>query len=46
MAKVYYFTVTLAGRGKDMDDAWADAIEGFCGDPGFYDEKDVVVEEE
>lgn len=30
----YYFKVTLAGGGNSLEEAWNDAIEAFCQDPG------------
>ena len=39
--KCYTFTVTLTGYGKNPDEAWRDACEGFEGDwgstPGEYE---------
>ena len=32
--KTYEFTITLLGNGKDEDEAWRDAAEGFSLDPG------------
>jgi len=35
----YYFKLTMAGLGKDIGDAWNDAIEGFVDDPGDVPEE-------
>lgn len=32
--KTYHFKVTLAGTGKNADEAWNDAVESFQLDPG------------
>jgi hypothetical protein len=45
----YEFKVTLAGYGENPDEAWEDAVEGFCQDPGIYpddDDYDVFEEED
>jgi hypothetical protein len=34
MVKRYIFKVYLAGEGKTIDEAWADAVEHFSIDPG------------
>ena len=31
---VYHFKIILAGGGESPEEAWNDAIEGFCQDPG------------
>jgi len=31
---MYRFNITLNGYGKDVDEAWLDAQEGFIDDPG------------
>lgn len=37
---IYHFKVTLAGGGTSPEEAWNDAVEGFCQDPGCTPEKD------
>ena len=32
--RIYYFSVTLSGRGKTEEEAWNEAIEAFAQDPG------------
>lgn len=44
--KKYYFPVKLVGRGKDEEEAWADAVDGFTSDPGIMDEFEESDEEE
>ena len=43
--KIYYFPIVLTSDGKNMDEAWENAVENFCIDPGLYDKKLVEVEE-
>ena len=35
---MYYFKLTISAEGISPDEAWQDAVDSFCGDPGFYDE--------
>lgn len=48
----YYFKIELSGYGKNADDAWRDACEGFCTEDGgptpdeFEFEPDEEAEEE
>jgi len=44
--KHFVFTVHLSGYGKDIDEAWLDAVDGFCQDPGAPDDEDYTVESE
>jgi hypothetical protein len=44
--KIYHFTVILAGTGKNPDEAWNDAVEGFIQDSGATPEDYEIVEEE
>ena len=37
--KRYEFTITIAGYGKNPDEAWEDAVEGFVLDPGATPDK-------
>ena len=34
--KTFIFTVGLQGSGRDVDEAWVDATDGFIADPGDY----------
>ena len=36
--KKYYFPMKLVGYGKDEEEAWGDAVDGFSSDPGIMDE--------
>lgn len=45
--KHYEFHITIVGGGDSPDEAWQDAYEGFCQDPGITpDESEYTVEEE
>jgi hypothetical protein len=35
---IWHFPVTLSGSGETIEEAWADAVEGFCDEPGYVDE--------
>ncbi|MFA5790747.1 MAG: hypothetical protein WC976_06775 [Caldisericia bacterium] len=37
--KTYHFKVTLVGTGKNSEEAWKDATDGFALDPGPTPEK-------
>ena len=41
----YEFTVTLAGYGNSPEDAWNDAVESFCGDPGEPLSESLIIED-
>ena len=45
-AKTYEFTVTLRGKGKDESEAWIDAIDNFCIDPGEHHDEVIEVDDE
>lgn len=32
--KTFEFTVTLQGTGENQEEAWQDAVDAFCADPG------------
>lgn len=34
MERTFEFKVTLVGRGETEADAWRDAVDAFCQDPG------------
>jgi len=40
------FKVTLVGYGRNVQEAWEDAVEGFCQDPGSPDDEGYTVEED
>jgi len=44
--KHYTFPVTLSGYGDNPQEAWEDAVEGFCHDPGSPDDEGYTVEED
>lgn len=41
----YEFTITMAGYGNNPEEAWNDAVEGFCLDSGDFP-RDYTFEEE
>lgn len=46
MERTYHFTVILAGTGKTVEEAWADAVEGFSLDPGIPDDYEIINDED
>ena len=38
----YKFNFTVAGTGKSIDDAFQDAVDSFCKDPGNAIEGEVI----
>lgn len=42
----YHFPIVLVGTGDMPEDAWNDAVEGFCLDPGCFDKYEIVEEDE
>jgi len=45
--KNYLFTITLSGYGDSIEEAWADACEGFAADSGPCDYIDhEIIDEE
>lgn len=45
MKAIYQFTVILQGTGETEVEAWQDAIDAFCIDPGDPSEVEVLEEE-
>lgn len=43
--KRFIFPLELQGFGKNPEEAWADAIEGFTLDPGPYPEDFEIIDE-
>lgn len=41
-----HFTITLAGSGGNLQEAWTDAIEGFTQEPGEIPEDYEEIEED
>lgn len=41
--KRFYFPVTISGMGYSLEEAWEDAVEQFCSDPGHVDDRDVEI---
>lgn len=35
--KYYTFTVTIGAEAETPEEAWEQAVEGFCSDPGEYE---------
>ena len=44
--KTYEFTVTLCGTGETQEEAWDNAIEAFCEDPGIPHDDVIIYDEE
>lgn len=44
--KMYYFKITLCGRGETADEAWEDASEAFAQDGGATPEPSEYTVEE
>ena len=43
--KVFVFTVHLTGTGETEEEAWDNAVEQFCIDPGIADSSKEMEEE-
>jgi hypothetical protein len=44
--KRHLFPIILSGFGKIPEEAWQDAVEGFCLDSGDYDTFEIEEDEE
>lgn len=41
---LYEFSINIRGRGKNKEEAWQDAIQGFQDDPGSTPEDNSIIE--
>lgn len=42
----FEFTVTLEGGGNTQEEAWQDAVDSFCADPGEPHDEVLILDEE